>query len=174
MNKRLFIAKIDEHYCDYLRKYDVKVPYNFDKKNRRPFIGVLFEVNNFLYFAPLTSPKSKHLKMKNTIDFLKLDKGKLGAVNFNNMIPVTTKNVIKINLDVTNLDKAEKQYNQLLKSQLFWLNRNVDMLYKKSKKIYDKYIDGTLNPKIMARCCNFTLLEKECYNYNKEKIKCNI
>ena len=54
---------------------------------------------------------------------------------FNNMIPVTTKNVIKINLDVTNLDKAEKQYNQLLKSQLFWLNRNVDVLYKKSKKI---------------------------------------
>ena len=40
------------------------------------------------YFAPLSSPKQKHLKMKNDIDFYKLSNGKLGAINFNNMIPV--------------------------------------------------------------------------------------
>ena len=52
-----------------------------------------------MYFAPLSSPKLKHLKIKSKIDFLRLDSGKLGAINFNNMLPVTEKNIIKINLE---------------------------------------------------------------------------
>ena len=61
MKKGLKLVIVKTEYCNFLRKFDKKVPYNFDKKKRRPFIGVLFEVNDYLYFAPLTSPKSKHL-----------------------------------------------------------------------------------------------------------------
>ena len=32
MNKELKLVIIDKDYCNYLRKYDNKVPYNFDKK----------------------------------------------------------------------------------------------------------------------------------------------
>lgn len=56
----------------------------------------------------------------------------------------------------------------MLKEQLFWLNRNDDKLYDRSKKINDKYIDGTLNPNIEKRCCNFKLLEEKCTEYNKD------
>lgn len=42
-----------------------------------------------MYFAPLSSPKPKHLKLKSKLDFLKIDNGKLGAIN--NMLPVTKK-----------------------------------------------------------------------------------
>ena len=72
MKNDLKLVKIDTKYCDYLRLYDNKVPYNFENKALRPFVGVLFEVNSCKYFAPLSSPKPKHLKMKNTIDFLNL------------------------------------------------------------------------------------------------------
>ena len=93
MNKNLKLVKVDSIYCDYLRQFDNKVMYNANNKELRPFVGILFEVNNYMYFAPLSSPKKKHLKMKNQIDFLKIDKGKLGAVNFNylfknNNIPI--------------------------------------------------------------------------------------
>ena len=65
------------------------------KKNRQQF-GIirkilehlqtyLFKIEDCEYFAPLSSPKPKHKKMKNTIDFLKIKNGELGAVNFNNM-----------------------------------------------------------------------------------------
>ena len=30
--KKLILVKIDSNYCDYLRKFDQKVPYNYDKK----------------------------------------------------------------------------------------------------------------------------------------------
>ena len=167
--KRLSIVKLDEKYCDYLRKFDNKVPYNFAKKKLRPFVGVLFEVDKFKYFAPLSSPKPKHLKIRSNLDFLKIEGGKLGAINFNNMIPVTDKNIIHIDLNKKVKNINEEKYLILLKTQLYWLNRCVDTIYNKAKKLYDKYIDGTLNPTIAERCCNFKLLEKKCKEYNRKK-----
>jgi len=91
INSILKLVQIESDYCDYLRKFDKRVPYNFGEKETRPFVGILFSVESKLYFAPISSPKIKHLKMKETIDFMKLDNGNLGAINFNNMIPVSEK-----------------------------------------------------------------------------------
>ncbi len=168
MKKSLILVKLDKNYCNYLRKFDYRVPYNYDNKDKRPFIGVLFEVNNCMYFAPLSSPKIKHLKLASKLDFFKIDNGKLGAINFNNMLPVTENNIVKINLNC--ITEANYKYIKLLKEQLYWLNRNRDKLYTRSKKIYDKYLDGTLNLNIRKRCCDFKLLEEKCLEYNK-KIK---
>ena len=33
-------------------------------------------------------------------------------------------------------------------------------------KLYDKYINGTLDKNIAKRCCNFKLLEEKCKEYN--------
>ena len=157
----LILVRLDSKYCDYLRQFDKRVPYNYDKKELRPFIGVLFEVNDCKYFAPLSSPKPKHKTMKTTLDFLKIANGDLGAINFNNMLPVTNKNIIKLDLDKECLTKTEEKYTKMLKEQIFWLNRNDDKLYGRSKKLYDKYINGTLNESIAKRCCNFKLLEEK-------------
>jgi len=169
MKESLTLVRIDTDYCNYLRKFDSKVPYNAGIKELRPFVGVLFEVNNYKYFAPLSSPKPKYLKLKSKLDFLKIDNGKLGAINFNNMLPVTEKNIIKLDLDKKATTKKEEKYIKLLKEQIFWLNRNEDKLYGRSKKIYDKYVDGTLNNHIAERCCNFKLLEEKCLEYNSIK-----
>lgn len=167
LRKKLFLVRIDSNYCDYLRKFDKRVPYNFKQKDLRPFVGVLFTVNNYKYFAPLSSPKQKHLKMKNKLDFFKLADGKLGAINFNNMLPVRNINVILLDLNAKFESIEKQQYYRLLKKQLFWLNRNSDKLYSQSRKLYSKYLDNTLAPSIFARCCDFKLLETKCDEYNQ-------
>lgn len=167
--KNFILVRLDYNYCDYLREFDDKVPYNKNKKELRPFIGILFEINNCKYFAPLSSPKPKHKTMKTTLDFLKIDNGNLGAINFNNMLPVTNQNIIKLDLDKDCFTRQEEKYIKLLKEQLFWLNRNDDKLYGRSKKLYNKYVNGTLNHGIAKRCCNFTLLEEKCIEYNRIK-----
>lgn len=91
MIRNFRIVKVDCDYCDYLRKFDSKVMYNAGSKELRPFIGILFSVDGMEYFAPLSSPKTKHLNMKNNIDMIKIDSGRLGVINFNNMIPVNKK-----------------------------------------------------------------------------------
>ena len=35
------------------------------------------------------------------------------------------------------------------------------------EKLYDKYVNGTLDKNIAKRCCNFKLLEEKCKEYNK-------
>ena len=92
MIRNFKIVKVDYKYCDYLRQFDNKVSYNAGVKELRPFIGILFVVENCEYFAPLSSPKVKHMKMKNNLDIVKIAGGRYGVVNFNNMIPVTPKN----------------------------------------------------------------------------------
>ena len=167
MPKKLVLVRLDTEYCNYLRKFDNKVPYNYNEKELRPFVGVLFKVEKCLYFAPLSSPKPKHLKLKSKLDFLKINGGKLGAINFNNMLPVTENNIIKLDLNKECLTESEEKYSKLLKEQIFWLNRHNDKLYNKSKKLYEKYINNTLDAKIKKRCCNFKLLEQKCKEYNK-------
>lgn len=162
----LKLVKVDTEYCDYLREFDNKVSYNKYEKELRPFIGVLFTIKNIEYFAPLSSPKPKHLKMRNTVDFFKIKNGELGAINFNNMIPVKENNYMLIDLDKKTKTKEEKKYQKLLKEQLAWLNENYIQVKNKSFKLYNLYNTNRLSKNIMDRCCNFKLLEKKCIEYN--------
>ena len=165
----LEIVRVDSDYCDYLRKFDNKVAYNKYEKELRPFIGILFEIDTCKYFAPLSSPKPKHKKMKNMIDFFKIKDGELGAVNFNNMIPVTDNNYTLVDLNKETLTIAEQKYQKLLKEQLSWLNAHYRQVKNKSFKLYQLYNSGKLPDNIKSRCCNFKLLEEKCLEYNKVK-----
>ncbi len=163
----LKIVRVDSDYCDYLRQFDNKVAYNKNEKELRPFIGILFEIENCKYFAPLSSPKPKHKKMKNTVDFFKIKNGELGAVNFNNMIPVKENNYTLVDLDKNALTVQETKYQKLLKEQLSWLNANYNQVKTKSFKLYSLYNKGCLKENIKNRCCNFKVLETKCLEYDK-------
>ena len=113
--EKLILVRLDSKYCDYLRQYDKKVPFNYDKKELRPFIGILFTIDNCQYFAPLSSPKPKHKSLTNTIDLLKINDGEYGVVNFNNMIPVISNNYTVFNLNKKTNDKMEMARINLLK-----------------------------------------------------------
>lgn len=122
---RLKLYYISDEYINFLRKYDQKVPYN--KSQTRPFIGVVYTFNNINYFAPLASPKIKHLKMSNrVIDIWKIDGGKLGIINFNNMLP----SPIEVLSEVLPTIK-DKKYKILLENQISSINADRDVLIKK-------------------------------------------
>lgn len=167
MKKYFKLVRINENYCDYLRQFDDKVPYNKNSKKLRPFVGILFSINECMYFAPLSSPKPKHLKMYDTIDFLRLDSGRLGAINYNNMIPVKSNNIYEIDLN-SKPEKNWEKYNYLLKLQIYWLNRNYDLVITKAKALYFDYTNANLPENILSRCCNFKLLEEKCNLYEEQ------
>lgn len=162
------LVTVDSKYCDYLRTFDAKVAYNRNRKELRPFLGVLFSINNCEYFVPLSSPKVKHIHMHNTVDFIKLDSGKLGAINFNNMIPVTSNNYKEVNLDCEYDDLEDINYQILLKKQLKWLNSHQRLIENRAYNLYCKYISNNLALNIRNRCCNFSLLEEKCKEYNQK------
>lgn len=165
MIRNFIIVKVDYKYCDYLRQFDNRVPYNAGSKELRPFIGILFVVNDCEYFAPLSSPKAKHLNMKNNVDLVKIDGGRLGVINFNNMIPVKTNSYELFDLNSKPNNTPELKRQILLKSQLLWLNKNITSVKGKAIKLYDKYKNNKLPERLKQRCCNFILLEEKCNEY---------
>lgn len=159
--RKLKIYFIDSKYIEYLRRFDNKVAFN--KTPNRPYIGIVYTYNNFNYFAPLSSPKSKHISMNNNvIDVFKIDDGKLGVVNLNNMIPCPIEVLTEAIPIIT-----DKKYKILLENQLTYINSKREILYKKTIRFQNQYRNGRLYPNILNRCCNFPLLEEKCLEYEK-------
>lgn len=123
--KKLKLYYISEDYIKYLRKYDNKVPSN--KNTTRPYIGIVYQYNGFNYFAPLSSPKEKHLKMnKKAIDIWKIDDGKLGIINFNNMLPCQNNLLTEVLPTITDV-----KYRKLLENQIELINKDRNIMLKK-------------------------------------------
>ena len=141
-----------------------------DQKSIRPFVGIVFSINGFQYYAPLTSPKPKHLHMKNQVDFLKINRGEWGAVNFNNMIPVPSECLAKVQMKILDTDSAqETAYKNLLSNQLSWCNANRETILKQAQKLYQIITGGRAWGNLAGRCCNFALDEKHCKAYSREE-----
>lgn len=129
-NKHLKLFKVNQDFLRYLKKYDSRIMDNSDKKEKRPYLGIILTINSFDYLVPLTSPKPKHLTMKNQLDFLKINNGEYGAINFNNMFPII-KDIFQEK--IINIEKDIK-YKELLQNQLMWCNEveNKVLILKKS------------------------------------------
>lgn len=160
--------RADADYCDFLRKSDPCVPYTMDKKNTRPFVGIVLSMNGYNYYAPLTSPKPKHLTMKNQIDFLKINGGAWGAINFNNMIPIHTDRLQPVDVKILpSDDKATVDYKNLLSNQLSWCNtsENITFITGKAQKLYETIVGKTARRQLVERCCNFSIDEQQYLIY---------
>lgn len=134
-------------------------------KESRPFVGVVVICNARKYCIPLTSPKAKHLNMKNDKDFSKMyDKRNrlIGCLNFNNMIPVDDTVLIRIDMKNRDGDSARDiAYKALLNDQLDWCNGNFDAITEKAGKLYRIVTETPDKMKnLTKRCCDFKKLEQ--------------
>ena len=161
--KKLKFYTVTEEYMIYLKKYDEKVMDNRGVKNKRPYIGVLFEIDRKKYLAPLSSPKPKHLTMKNSLDFVKINQGKFGVINLNNMFPVIEEVIIEKNINL----EEDNKYKELLVNQLDWCNKmeNRDNIYRKAEKLYKEILNKKEQSRFWNRCCDFSLLEEKAIEF---------
>lgn len=172
---KLYFITLTSNYLKYLGIYENKV----SLKTNRPFIGIVFKVNNKEYFAPLSSPKEKHKRMKTNIDFFKIDKGNLGIINFNNMIPVINNDICRNKLDLEMLSKSlntdDIKYFRLLKNQLEYCEKNKNIILAKAEKIYNIFTKNLeklseSQKKMYRRVNNFKVLEHASKEFENEYI----
>lgn len=166
---RWIVNKIwqDEAWEDF--KYWTKQ----DKKTLKRILQLLQDIDRNGYEGigkpePLSSPKAKHKKMPNNIDFLKISNGKYGVINFNNMVPVPEKEILEI--DYTAI--KDKEYLSLLENQIRWSLLNSSKIKKHAEKLRERSMKNKLPNRIRNRCCDFRLLEKQLEKYlEKDKQK---
>lgn len=160
MKSLIRIVTISNKYIKYLYHFDNKVMYN--KGQKRPYIGILFEVKGQKFYAPLSHPKEKFKQMKNDVDFMRIKAGELGAINFNNMIPVH-KSAVTI-IDISKVEDIK--YKMLLINQLKFFDDHELDIVNRATKLYKSYKTNTLRPSVYNRCCNFLLLEEKSKKFN--------
>ena len=174
INSKLKWYIVDKEYVEFLHKFD-KVVENIDYSERlKPYIGILIEINEFNYYVPISSAKSKHYQMKENIDFIKIMKDEkiVGALNINNMIPILDENIKELKykeIDKYRTFKNEKEkmrYIALLSLELDLINKKINKIRKSALKLYNEKINNP-NSNIAKRCCDFKMLEEKAKIYNR-------
>ena len=111
--EKLLFCEIDEQYINYLSQFSEHLfkSAKISQKHSRKYIGILFEINEMKYFAPLSSFKSKHKRLSETVDFIKI--GDMAVININNMIPVPEGVYVPKNPNL----ETDQQYRNLLNNE---------------------------------------------------------
>lgn len=162
----MLLATISDEYINYLKKIDSKVPdNNYGYGKIKPFVGIVFIINDSQYFAPLTSPKPKHIEIKDNVTLFKIDGGKSGLVNLNNMIPVPTTEFQKI--DIENVKNS--YYRKLLFEQIRDINKHKTKILYKAKTIYS-ILKNEPTHRFSKYCCDFKALERASEQYSNYKV----
>ena len=160
-------------YVNYLQGFDSKVGYAEYENRIKLFLGVLIELSDFSYYVPISSRKNKHLTMRNSLDFHKIqDSERFYAVlNLNNMIPIIPACVFQLKYDqIENYrpfkNELEKvNYIRLLQKEKAVIDAIEKILIDKAEKLRKKCAENP-NSILASRCCNFKLLEEKALLYD--------
>lgn len=172
MQTEFELYKVDMKYIRNLHNKDDKVPSVSPQigKDSRVFLGIVLICGKHKYCIPLSSPKGKHNRMKNSMDFSKIevDGELLGVLNYNLMIPIEEAQLQPVDTVTRKRDRARiSSYKEKCRKELEWCKTHSEVICNKANVLYKKYISGD-KFKGRERCLDFTKLEKECERYNSK------
>ncbi|MBQ3559648.1 MAG: type III toxin-antitoxin system ToxN/AbiQ family toxin [Agathobacter sp.] len=128
-------------------------------KERRKYIGIVLEINGMKYFAPLSSYKDKHKKMRETVDFIMIKK--YAVINLNNMIPVPADQIIELDIN----KEKDLNYRYLLQAESREVNRQKSRIRKNAEIVYSHKLHNGNMTALAKRTNDFVLLEKLCKKF---------
>lgn len=153
--------EVDSEYIKYLKENgDEKIP-NIDyKKHKKFFCGIVLTINNFNYFAPVSSYNKKvHTS------FLIMDKDKetnklnpISSLRFSFMFPCPIEY-----LSQKDFSKEDEKYRNLLRKELRYCNKNREKIKKLANEVYKLGLKEETRKKF--NICNFKKLEETYFRY---------
>lgn len=159
MRDNIRIYEVKSEYIKYLGNYQKHIFAQTEGKDKRKYIGIVLEIKGFKYFAPLSSYKEKHKKMKEGVDFIKIKD--YAVINLNNMIPVPNSQIVDIDIN----REKNASYKYLLQAESREVNRQKSRIRKNAEIVYShKKHNGNATP-LAKRTNDFELLEKLCKEY---------
>ena len=140
------IIQVDDSYIAMLKEQfpSVMDEKRFHRSHSRKYIGVVFQVNDFHYYAPFSSPKNKDYKQdgsikKNSIFGLYMVKdGKegmkvlLGTIKLINMIPIPEQFIIEYSIE----SETDEKYKSIVADEFKWISENQSKITKQAKRLY--------------------------------------
>ena len=157
--------EVDSEYIKYLKENgDEKIP-NIDyKKHKKFFCGIVLTINNFNYFAPVSSYNKKvHTS------FLIMDKDKetnklkpISSLRFSFMFPCPIEY-----LSQKDFSKENEKYRNLLRKELRYCNKNREKIKKLANEVYKLGLKEETRKKF--NICDFKKLEETYFRYINDR-----
>lgn len=157
--------EVDSEYIKYLKENgDDKIPNIEYKKHKKFFCGIVLTINNFNYFAPVSSYNKKvHTS------FLIMDKDKetkklkpISSLRFSFMFPCPIEY-----LSQKDFSKEDEKYRNLLRKELRYCNKNREKIKKLANEVYKLGLKEETRKKF--NICNFKKLEETYFRYINDR-----
>lgn len=176
------IVEVSDRYINYLKEYFPKTLLDNKqgcRKHTRKYLGVIFKINEFNYFAPLSSPKkSDYLEngeiRKSSVSIIRMTISKkdkkllLGTIKLNNMIPVPLSEVleydIKKEIDLSYRDLVQDEYNWIIRNKMLIYSRALNLYFTKNN---ETSIVNQSNLKFLQSIIPFKEAEIKCDEFAK-------
>lgn len=141
------IVQIDDDYIEKLREYfpSVMDEKRFTRSHKRKYVGVVFVIDGFNYYAPFSSPKNRDYNpdgtiKKNTMLSLKMVNNErdgqqllLGSIRLLKMIPVPMKYVYGYSVE----NEPDKKYQSIVMDESKWISEHQNLIIKKARQLYN-------------------------------------
>jgi len=158
---KLKFYEVDSEYIKFLKENgDDKIPNIEYEKHKKFFCGIVLTINNFNYFAPVSSYNKKvHTS------FLIMDKTKengemraISSLRFSFMFPCPIEY-----LNQKDFSKEDKKYQVLLRKELHYCNVNREKIKKLANEVYKLGLKESTRKRF--NICDFKKLEEKCLEY---------
>ena len=148
---------IDENYIKYLQTIDRQVPNIHYSTNNKFVCGIVLEINNIKYYAPI----SHTIKKYKTSKLIYNNNKPISSIRFSFMIPAYDE--VLTELDFAEISKRDKNYADLVRAEYDYCKNNKTDIYAKALSVYK--IGCNKNHRFNYTCCDFKKLENEYMKY---------
>lgn len=148
---------IDKDYVRFLKTFDKQVP-NIEYTSNNKFVcGIVLDVHNAKYYAPIS-----HNTNKQQTNMQIFDNGKpISTIKFSFMVPAYD-DVLKIK-NFKDIAKTNPNYAALLQAEYSYCRSHIKDIQNKALTVYK--IGCNKNHKLNYTCCDFKLLEEHYLEY---------
>lgn len=169
---KIQFCHINEFYLLHLQQVEPKImhPDSFypDGSRKKFAIGVLFEINGFNYYAPISSIKHHQVNVTDSNKLhpdykqfcfpVRVKRYKVeqivALVRLDFMFPVSDSEFFPVPFNT-----LDQEYQIFVRSQYLYCKKNMDVIREKAKFIYDSRVDSLATQHVKEKCCDFILLE---------------
>lgn len=181
----LKLYEISEEYISYISTVEKNVfsSKGNDRNHTRKYLGIVYSINGYNYYIPLSSPKNSDYRMENGVQKIRgsivpiiritsqSSSGELelkGTLKLSNMIPVPVSELTLYDIE----HEPDLFYKALIHKEMLFIRKNKNKIIQNAKILYKQKKEN--NPVIgyLKSTVDFSLLE-QMYDKFIEKEKIN-
>ncbi|MCI8746105.1 MAG: type III toxin-antitoxin system ToxN/AbiQ family toxin [Lachnospiraceae bacterium] len=169
----LKLYEISEEYISYISTIEKNVfsSKENDRNHTRKYLGIVYSINGYHYYIPLSSPKNSDYRMENGIQKIrrsiipiiritsKSSSGELelkGTLKLSNMIPVPASELTLYDMEY----EPDLSYKALIHKEMLFIRKNKNKIIQNAKILYKQKKENNSAIGYLKSTVDFSLLEQ--------------